>query len=138
MALTPKQEAFVLAYLETGNATEAYRRAYDVREGTKDSSTHRRAKELLDNSKIAARIEELRKPAVQAAQLTLEEHLRELKQLSDEAKRLGQFGPAVTGAVARGKAAGLHVNKTELTGPGGVPLGADVEWRVTIVERRRA
>ena len=28
--LTPKQENFCLAYLETGNASEAYRRAYDV------------------------------------------------------------------------------------------------------------
>ena len=29
-ALTQKQEAFALAYVETGNAAEAYRRAYDV------------------------------------------------------------------------------------------------------------
>ena len=29
--LTAKQEAFALAYVETGNAAEAYRRAYDVR-----------------------------------------------------------------------------------------------------------
>ena len=28
--LTPKQEAFACAYVETGNASEAYRRAYDV------------------------------------------------------------------------------------------------------------
>jgi len=26
--LTPKQEAFALAYVETGNASEAYHRAY--------------------------------------------------------------------------------------------------------------
>ncbi|MGU9998175.1 terminase small subunit, partial [Bordetella avium] len=30
MALTPKQEAFALAYVETGNASEAYRRAYSA------------------------------------------------------------------------------------------------------------
>ena len=29
-ALTPKQDAFACAYVETGNASEAYRRAYDV------------------------------------------------------------------------------------------------------------
>jgi phage terminase small subunit len=28
MILTPKQEAFAQAYIETGNASEAYRRAY--------------------------------------------------------------------------------------------------------------
>ncbi|SQE31532.1 Terminase small subunit [Mannheimia haemolytica] len=27
--LTPKQEAFCLAYIETGNASEAYRQAYE-------------------------------------------------------------------------------------------------------------
>ena len=34
--LTPKQEAFCLAFLETGNAAQAYRRAYDVAEDAKD------------------------------------------------------------------------------------------------------
>ena len=29
--LTPKQEAFVLAYFETGNGVEAYRRAYGAK-----------------------------------------------------------------------------------------------------------
>jgi phage terminase small subunit len=29
--LTPKQERFVQAYIETGNATEAYRQAYDAK-----------------------------------------------------------------------------------------------------------
>lgn len=28
--LTPKQETFCLAYIETGNASEAYRQAYDA------------------------------------------------------------------------------------------------------------
>jgi phage terminase small subunit len=30
MALTVKQENFCLAYMETGNASEAYRRAYNA------------------------------------------------------------------------------------------------------------
>lgn len=34
LELTPKQEAFALAYVETGNAAEAYRRAYDVKAAT--------------------------------------------------------------------------------------------------------
>ena len=33
--LTPKQESFCLAYIETGNASEAYRQAYDVGPKTK-------------------------------------------------------------------------------------------------------
>lgn len=58
MGLTPKQEAFCLAYIETGNATESYRRSYDVSR-MKPASINRKAKELMDNGIIAARISEL-------------------------------------------------------------------------------
>lgn len=58
MGLTPKQEAFCLAYIETGNASEAYRRSYDVSK-MKPASINRKAKELMDNGRIAARISEL-------------------------------------------------------------------------------
>ena len=37
--LTPKQEAFVLAYIETGNASEAYRRAYNAENMSERSFT---------------------------------------------------------------------------------------------------
>lgn len=58
MGLTPKQEAFCLSYIETGNASEAYRRSYDVSK-MKPASINRKAKELMDNGRIAARISEL-------------------------------------------------------------------------------
>jgi phage terminase small subunit len=53
--LTPKQEAFVLAYLETGNASEAYRRSYDA-SGMADNVVHVKASELLKNGKVAVRV----------------------------------------------------------------------------------
>ncbi len=56
--LTPKQYAFVLAYLDTGNASEAYRRAYDVKKGTKGATITRKAHELVTQSNIAAMIDE--------------------------------------------------------------------------------
>lgn len=60
MKLTKKQEDFCSKYLETGNATEAYRFAYDT-SNQKPETTWRRAKEVLDNGNVSARIEELRK-----------------------------------------------------------------------------
>ncbi len=51
MPLTPKQEKFCLAYLETGNASEAYRRAYNAAK-MKAATVNRNAKALLDNTKI--------------------------------------------------------------------------------------
>jgi phage terminase small subunit len=56
--LTPKQERFVQAYIETGNATEAYRQAYDAKY-MKDSTISVKASELLGNGKITVRLEAL-------------------------------------------------------------------------------
>ena len=56
--MTPKQERFVCLYVETGNASEAYRQAYNAGK-MKAESINRKAKELLDNGKIAARIAKL-------------------------------------------------------------------------------
>lgn len=66
--LTPKQDAFVLAYLETGNASEAYRRAYNV--GTMLPTTiNNRASELIRDGAIAGRVAELREQTTNATVL---------------------------------------------------------------------
>lgn len=62
-SLTQKQENFCLAYIETGNASEAYRQAYSSGKMTA-ATVHRKAKELMDNGKIPARLEELRAPSM--------------------------------------------------------------------------
>jgi len=59
MKLTPKQESFCLAYLETGNATEAYRRSYNPPKMS-PKTVNEASCRLLANGKIAARIEELK------------------------------------------------------------------------------
>ena len=110
--LTAKQEAFCLAYLETGNASEAYRRAYNAGR-MKPESIHRKAFDLLENVKIRARLQELRQPAVEAAQVTLRDHLWQLENLRDKALEAEQFGPAITAEINRGKAAGLYVERSE-------------------------
>lgn len=81
MNLTAKQEAFCLAYLETGNASEAYRMAYDAK-NMKPATVNRKAKDLLDNGKIAARLEELNKSAVTAAVMTRQEALERLSRFA--------------------------------------------------------
>ena len=119
--LTPKQESFCLAYLETGSASEAYRQAYDVT-GMKPESVNREAKSVIDNPKISSRIEELRAPVREAAQISLRQHLDDLKRLRDLAEASEKYGPAIQAEVARGKASGLYVEKTEVTGKDGSPL----------------
>ncbi len=50
--LTDKQDAFVKAYAKTGNASDAYRAAYDT-DGMNSASINREASALLDHAKIA-------------------------------------------------------------------------------------
>src|SRR5690606_37554840 len=78
-ALTQKQEAFCLAYMETGNASEAYRQAYDA-EQMKPETVNRKAKELLDNGKIAARIAGLQEEAAQRNKITVDTLIGELEE----------------------------------------------------------
>ncbi len=76
MALTLKQENFVLAYLESGNSSAAYRSAYNT-VSMKDETIWSKASLLLDDDKVRARLKELRKPVIEKAQLTLEQILSE-------------------------------------------------------------
>lgn len=105
--LTPKQEKFCLAYIETSNASEAYRRCYNVGENTKDETVWRKAKELLDNGKVAARIKELQAVHVKAHECTIESLIAEL----EEARQLGlstaQVGATVSAVMGKAKIMGF-------------------------------
>lgn len=59
LQLTIKQENFCKKFIETGNASEAYRLCYAVGKTTKESTVNRSAKELLENPKITTRVSEL-------------------------------------------------------------------------------
>ena len=114
MPLTQKQEDFALAYIETGNAGEAYKRAYNTKT-TNTNVINVEGCRVLANPKISLRVAELRAKAATVATVTLAGHLADLKELRDQAIEARQFGPAIAAEVARGKAAGVHVEKTEST-----------------------
>jgi phage terminase small subunit len=69
--LTPKQEAFVLAYLKTSNASEAYRKAYDAGKMS-DESVHVEACRLLANPKVALRVASVQSKAEERALISKE------------------------------------------------------------------
>lgn len=56
--LTPKQEKFAQLYVELGNASEAYRVAYDSK--AKPESVNVNASKLLADAKVSLRVQELR------------------------------------------------------------------------------
>jgi len=133
--LTAKQEAFALTYLETGNASEAYRRCYDAGR-MKDETVWRKAKELMDNGKVAARLDELRAPIRERAGLTLELHLKRLADLSAKAEELGYISAAVSAEIARGKASGLCVERIE--GAAGGSLAAEIVIGPEVLDAMRS
>jgi phage terminase small subunit len=111
MALTPKQEAFAQAIVTGVNQSDAYRAAYKVRPGTKAESVNVAASKLMADAKVTQRVAELRLPIAKKAQITLESHLEDLQRLRNMAVKAEQFGAAITAEVARGKAAGIVVEK---------------------------
>ena len=133
MELTQKQERFCQVYIELGNASEAYRQVYNA-DKMRPETINRTAKDLLDNTKITARLNELRAPAVEAAQLTLESHLAKLAELRDEARQRGQLSAAISAEGLRGKAAGLYVTRQEITGKGGRPIEVKEEKEYDLSE----
>ena len=70
--LTPKQDDFCRKFLELKSASAAYREVYDAA-GSKPETVHRNATTLLNNSKVATRLDELRAKADQYTGITLEE-----------------------------------------------------------------
>ena len=71
--LTPKQNKFAEEYVNTGNASEAYRRAYDVAETTSNEVIAVKASELLKNGNISVRVKELKTKEAEAFQITRKE-----------------------------------------------------------------
>lgn len=114
MTLTPKQERFAQEIASGKSQADAYRAAFDVSASTKAETIHKRASELMQKGEVAGRVEELRKPIVEEIGITLKGHLDDLKRIRNAAVQSGQYGAAVSAEVARGKAAGVHVEKSEV------------------------
>jgi phage terminase small subunit len=162
--LTPKQEAFCLAFLETGNASLSYRRAYDVSPDTKANTVEKRACELLKNGKVAGRVTALRAEAANKATLSkawiLEHLMRQVRiTMGDEKVRLtikprgkdGKDSAPVTIEVSQRDPAaankalellarhlGLFVDKVEHTGKDGSSLIPDERIDKIDIARRIA
>jgi hypothetical protein len=71
---------------------------------------------LLKNPKVAARLSELRAPAAELAQVNLRSHLTDLLWLREQAASQRKYSAAVQAEIARRRAAGLNVEKTEIFG----------------------
>lgn len=125
MALTQKQDAFALAFFETGNAAEAYRRAYDVAPDAKEHWIYVEAGQLLDHPEITLRLKTLQDQAARHSIFTRQKAMDEFEQARSLAIAANNPSAAVAATNGKVKLFGLEAPQkvsAEVTGKGGGPI----------------
>jgi len=117
---TEKMELFCLAYIETGNASEAYRRSYNTT-NMADKTAQREGYNLLQNPLVQARIEELRTKVMERHEITVDTLLAELEVARKKAlaAETPQISAAVSATMGKAKLLGLDKKIVEITGKNG-------------------
>jgi phage terminase small subunit len=112
--LTPKQEKFSLVYVETGNASEAYRQAYDVGPDTKPETVWREASEALANGSVAVRVMELQSAAAERTLVTVDGLTKELEVSRLLAQSEKQPAAMTSATMGKAKLHGLGVENSKV------------------------
>jgi len=118
---TDKMELFCLAYVETGNASEAYRRSYNTK-NMAEKTAQREGYNTLQKPQVQARIEELRNQVMDRHEITVDTLLLELEQARRLALDTKKAAAAVTATMGKAKLLGLDKQIVELTGKDGAPI----------------
>jgi len=116
--VTPKQEAFCQAYIETGNASEAYRLCYNAA-NMKPESVNVNACKLLADAKIALRVNELKADHAKRHEVTVDDIRTMLLEDREFAREMETPGAAVSATMGLAKLYGHMRDKHEHTGPNG-------------------
>ena len=113
--MTPKQEQFARLYVETGNASEAYRQAYNA-DNMKPETVTNEAYKLLQDPDISAMVDGLKEEARQRHAVTVDDLLSELEQARAAALAAPtpQSSAAVSATMGKAKMLGLLVDKAEI------------------------
>ena len=113
--LTPKQTKFAQKYLETGNASEAYRQAYNVK-NMSEKTIGNEAYDLLQHPGVSPYVKRQQAKAQVAHEVTLSSITQEL----EDARLLGmtekQTAAAISASMGKAKLHGLVVDKAQQDG----------------------
>lgn len=138
MDLTVKQENFCQGVAKGLTYSDAYRQAYNASK-MKMETINRKAVELMSNGKVAARVEELKRRALQRYDLTVDDIVKELEDARKIARELGQSSAMVSASMGKAKLFGMIVDKKARTDSEGndldVPIVSSAEL-LAIMERR--
>ncbi|MBI6563252.1 terminase small subunit [Pseudomonas synxantha] len=118
-----KMEKFCLAYVETANAAESYRIAYNT-ENMATATIGREGYNTLQKPQVQSRLEELRKKVMERHEITVDTLLAELEEARKAAldAETPQTSAAVSATMGKAKLLGLDKKIVELTGKNGAPI----------------
>ena len=111
--LSPAHKKFCRLYVQGLSGAEAARRAGFTKH--KYGAKAQGSALLRRNPLIANHIIELLQKERERASVSMDSHLTELSRLRDEAVDSGQISSAISAEVSRGRAAGLYIEKKEVT-----------------------
>lgn len=119
--LTEKQEAFCRAFVETGNASEAYRRSYDAKNMGQNTIAVK-ASEMLNKDNISVRLRQLREVHQKRHNVTVDSLVAELEEARQMALKAAtpQTSAAVAASMGKAKLYGLDKQLVELSGEVGI------------------
>lgn len=113
MGLTAKQEAFCQAIVSGMSQADAYRAAYNAGK-MKPAGVQVNASKLMADTKVALRVETLRKPVVEKMQYGLEQAMAEAAEAFQMSKKRENGGAMTAAVLLRAKLNGLLVEKVQL------------------------
>lgn len=115
--LTEKQEAFCRAFVETGNASEAYRRSYDAKNMGQNTIAVK-ASEMLNKDNISVRLQQLREVHQKRHNVTVDSLVAELEEIKNVAlsAETPQSSAAVAAVLGKAKLMGLDKQLVQLSG----------------------
>jgi len=125
MILTPKQDRFCQLFIETGNASEAYRQSYNANI-MKSETINRKAKELLDNGKIRARVEELQMEHQERHNITVDGLTAKLEAIYTLAAAGNKPSAAISAILGIAKLHGLLFDRGKIKHPDDFVLGREL------------
>jgi phage terminase small subunit len=131
--VTPKQEKFCQIFAATGNATKAYRTAYNVRPDTDVAIHYVEASRLLKLPHVAARVAELRAIIRDANLMTLDAILHDLSEITEQAKERGQMAAAVSAITAKARLAGILPDRVQVRSIEPAPVAEPDIQKIEIV-----
>ena len=112
--LTLKQEGFCLSSIETGNASEAYRRNYDAK-NMSEKVVHNKASDLLNKGEVRVRLTELQTAHQERHNITIDSLTLRLTAAENLGLANNNPSAAVAAIMGIAKLHGLLVDKVKST-----------------------